>query len=205
MDLMKILVERYGYNEPIFVNEIKVEEYSRASIFQTLKRLTDSGELIRFDAGVYYIPTKTIMGTSVINPRKVMEKRFISSAGKTYGYYSGLTLENNLGLSTQVPNIIEIVSNKESAKVRDIKIGNQTVRIRKARTEINETNAVTLQFLDLMNRIELSGMDDREKKNLNKYIKSKKLTRMDLFKYTRFFPTKTASKIIESGIIYELA
>ena len=29
---------------------------------------------MRFDKGIYYIPTQTVLGKSILNPRKVIEK-----------------------------------------------------------------------------------------------------------------------------------
>ena len=42
--------------------------------------------------------------------------------GKVDGFYSGNTFANQLGISTQVPNKVEIVSNNMAAKVREVPI-----------------------------------------------------------------------------------
>lgn len=47
---------------------------SRPWIDKAIKTLVDSKQLKRFSTGVYYIPRKTVLGDSVLNPRKVIAK-----------------------------------------------------------------------------------------------------------------------------------
>ena len=76
--------------------------------------------------------------------------RYIIRRGKVEGYYSGYTFANQVGVTSQVPVTVEIVSNEVSAKVRDIKIKDQTIRLRKPKTTVTKDNAKVLQFLDFM-------------------------------------------------------
>ena len=43
------LIENYGYNEPIFLNELKIEGMSDNAVRQSVKRLAMSGFLERYD------------------------------------------------------------------------------------------------------------------------------------------------------------
>ncbi|MCL1983331.1 MAG: hypothetical protein FWG53_09650 [Clostridiales bacterium] len=199
------LKEKHGYSEPIYVEDIKYKSYSRAWIFLELKKLVDSGELKRFCKGIYYFPEKTPWGDSKLNPRKVIERRFISDGDEVYGYIAGLSLLNMTALSTQVPNLIEIVTNKETTRVRDIMVGNLCARARRSRTAITKENASTLQLLDLMNIITPSDMDETEQFMLRKYIKASGVTRNNVMRYARFFPAKAMKNMMESGAAYELA
>ena len=70
--------------------------------------------------------------------------RYINRRGKVEGYYSGYTFANQVGVTSQVPVTIEIVSNEASAKVRDIKIKDQTIRLRKPKTTVIKDNAKVL-------------------------------------------------------------
>ena len=74
MTLYDVLLETYGYNEPILTNEIQFNNYSKPWIYKELKRLCDTGEIKRFEKGVYYIPKKSSLGMSLLNPAKVVEK-----------------------------------------------------------------------------------------------------------------------------------
>jgi len=48
MGFCEYLKETYGCNEPIYVDEIQYEGYSRSWIFTELKKLVESGEIKRF-------------------------------------------------------------------------------------------------------------------------------------------------------------
>lgn len=53
--LKTYLMENYGYNEPIFLNDLSVKDLSENAVRQSVKRLTASGFLERYDNGIYYI------------------------------------------------------------------------------------------------------------------------------------------------------
>jgi signal peptidase I len=207
MSVIEKIRNRFGEDRPFFIDDFKVEfaDYSRPWIYQTLKRLSDSGDIVRFDAGVYYVPTQTPFGVSRISPRSVIEKRFIKNEIDVYGYYSGLSHENAIGITTQVPNVIELVSNNESAKVRNVIVGNQRVRVRRAKTIITGTNAKILQFLDLVKNIAITELDETERNNLISYVKEQRFSMGDVVMYSSVYPAKTIQNLIESGLIYELA
>ena len=205
MDFKEYLLSKYGYNEPINVGDISYKNYSRPWIFLKLKDMVDNGEIKRFDIGVYYFPKKMPWGDSILNAKKVIEQRFISNGGEVYGYITGLSLLNKAGLTTQIPNIVEIVTNNESTRVRDVKVGNQRIRARRARTEVSKENAETLQFLDLMNMITPSTIDETERLMLSKYIKNTDVTKDSVLLYAGIFPAKAMRNMVESGAIYELA
>jgi len=205
MTLSDYLKDKYGYNEPIFVNGIEFQNYSRPWIFKELKKLVETGGIKRFDTGIYYFPTATDWGDSKLDPRKVIKLRFISDENSIYGYVSGVSLLNQAGLSTQVPNLIELVTNNESTRVRDVDVGNQRVRARRSRVTITNENASTLQFLDLMNIITPEFMDETELHMLKKYIEACGVTKDGISQYVSVFPARAMKNMIESGAAYELA
>ena len=112
------LKTKFNTNEPIFTNEIleMFSEYSKAYVFRLIKKAENEGEIINFAAGVYYIPTKSIIGTSTITVEDVINKKYIGYKDDVYGVYSGLNLQNMFSITTQMPNTIEIVSNNESMR-----------------------------------------------------------------------------------------
>lgn len=205
MTLYDVLLETYGYNEPILTNEIQFNNYSKPWIYKELKRLCDSGEIKRFEKGVYYIPKKSPLGMSLLNPAKVVEKKYIKRNEDVCGYYAGYYLLNLLGLSTQVPNIIEIYSNNESSKVRDIRIGSQNIRVRKPRVDITSENAPVLAFLELMNIVDVHSLDDEKKKIIEKYLLDYNISRKDITKYSPAYPDKAVRTMVESEVIYSVA
>jgi len=205
MTLKEFLFDQYGYNEPISVDKIKFKNYSRSWIFKELRKLMDTGEIKRFCVGFYYFPKRMFFGDSYLDPRRVVERRFITDGSVVYGYISGISLLNKTGLSTQVPNLIELVTNNETTRVRDINIGAQRVRVRSARTLITNENVNTLQFLDLMNTIVPVNLGETERYMLSKYIKASGITKAAVKQNLVFFPNRAAKNLLDSGAVYELA
>ena len=63
-----------------------------------------------------------------VNADTVARYKYVSRGGKVDGFYSGNTFANQLGISTQVPNKVEIVSNNMVAKVREVPIETRFVK-----------------------------------------------------------------------------
>lgn len=205
MTLFESLLGEYGTNEPILSSDISFRDYSRPWISKQLAQLCEEGKLIRYEKGIYYIPTQTPFGKSLLNPRKVIERKYISRAGETIGYYSGITFQNQLRLTTQMPNVIEIYTNNETTRVRDVFVGKQKVLLRKARTRITASNVDVLSFLELMNDLDPSGLDAEKKLILKQFINDRKITRSDITTYAPAFPDKALRTLVESEVIYSVA
>jgi hypothetical protein len=204
MEIMQDLEREYGYNEPILLSEINIYGMNEVYIRQAFTRLVRRGRLERFGQGIYYIPKMTPLGMSRLSAKKVYEKKYISNGRNVYGFYAGLTFENAIGITAQVPNVVEIVTNNEGSRLREVMVGNQKVRVRKLGVKITEQNVRILQFLDLMNRVNLKAMSEESKENLKSYVRDQKLKREEVFSYITKFPSRTAKNIIESGVISEL-
>ena len=205
MQFYDYLLEKFGANEPIMSNEIVFEEYSKPWIYKQLNVLVNEGKLLRFEKGVYYIPTDTVFGKSLLNPRKVIEKKYISDGNEIVGYYSGVTFQNQLRLTTQMSNVIEIYTNNEPSRVRDVFVGNQRVLLRRARTKITDSNVAVLSFLELMNDTSPAFIDEERKQLIENYIESNGITRKKITEYAPVFPDKVMRNLIESEVIYSVA
>ena len=53
--LKEYLEKTYGRNEPIFINEIRLEGVNDNSLRQSFTIMVKAGELAHFDTGVYYL------------------------------------------------------------------------------------------------------------------------------------------------------
>lgn len=204
MTLYESLLMNFGYNEPIFVTEILFKDYSRPWIYKELNKLCAEKKLIRFDKGIYYIPKETIFGKTLLNPEKVIEKKYIRSDSEIFGFYSGQTLLNQFGMSTQMPNIIEICTNNESSKIRDVDIAHVKVRLRRSKIDVTKENEAVLRFLELMNYVIPGNMDQFQKSALKRYVNENKITREDITRYAPVFPDKVMRNLIESEVIYSV-
>ncbi len=204
MTLFESLLQQYGVNEPILSSELSFGNYSRPWIYKQLNQLCEEGKLVRYEKGVYYIPTQTPFGKSLLNPRKVIERKYISQKGETVGYYSGITFQNQLRLTTQMPNVIEVYTNNETTRSRDVYVGKQKVRLRRARTRITAANADVLSFLELMNDLTSDLLNDEKKAIIARFISDRKITRKDISTYAPVFPDKAMRTLIESEVIYSV-
>lgn len=202
MNLYDYLIKTFGINEPIFSSDIKFEQYSKPWIAKELAKLCETNHLIRFERGIYYIPKQTPFGSSILNPNKVIERKYISENGNANGFYSGQTALNMIGLSTQMPNTIEICTNNETSKLRNVKVGNQAVTLRHSRVKVTNENLGILQFLELMNTVSVDFFDDTRKEILSKWIIENNITRKLLSEYAPKFPDKAMRNLVESEVIY---
>ena len=110
-----------------------------------------------------------------------------------------------LGLSTQMPNKLEIYTNHETANIREVTVGGKDVILRRARTDITRQNASVLSFLELMNYTDADFYDTEKVKIITDFIKEQKITRSQITKYAPYYPDKALRTLVESGIIYHVA
>lgn len=206
--LKDYLMENYGYNEPIFINDLFIEGISENAVRQSVKRLAASGFLERYDSGIYYIPKRGgILGKSYLDPNIVIMRKYVQNKSDKYGYVTGLSFANELGLTTQMPAIIEVVTNREATNGRMVMVGNQKVRVKKSSVPISESNAELLQLLDAIGQAEkyteLTIKETIEK--LIVYMRKKRFTQKQLSEVSYILTGTTAKKLIEWGMIYEFA
>ena len=62
MDFKKHLINTFGINEPIYIEDISYTDFSRSHCQEELDKLVNNDELKRFDDGVYYFSEKTPWG-----------------------------------------------------------------------------------------------------------------------------------------------
>lgn len=204
--LKSYLLENYGYNEPIFLNDLKIDELSENAVRQSVKRLAANGFLERFDKGIYYIPKQGgLLSKSYLDPVLVIMCKYVRNESEIYGYVTGMTFANQLGLTTQVPAIIEIVTNREATNGRTVTVGNQKVRIKKAAVTVSDNNADLLQFLDCIGQAEKYTELSMEEtiENMCAYVKGKGFTREQLAGVSSVITGASAKKLIEWGMVYE--
>ncbi len=204
--LEKFLLEKFGYNKPIFLNELNIQNMSENAVRQAIKRLVSCGFLKRYDTGIYYIPKSSeIFGTSYLDPYTVIIRKYVKNDNTTYGYITGASFANQLGLTTQMPAILEIVTNKEATNGRTVTIGGQSVRIKCPALTITDSNVSILQFLDIISQAnkysELSKTDMI--KRLKSYLKKCQFTQKQLSDVASTLTGNAAKNLIEWGMIYE--
>ena len=104
-----------------------------------------------------------------------------------------------------MPNTIEVCTNNEKTRSREITIGKQRVILRRARSKITAKNAAVLSFLELMNEVPASYFSEGRKKLTIEFIANNGITRRDITEYAPAFPDKAMRTLVESEIIYHVA
>lgn len=206
--LKDYLVEIYGYNEPIFINEVYMDGMNDNTIRQYFKRMVKSGDLMRYDTGIYYLPKESrLLNKSYLDPVKVIYRKYIENNVSTFGYFAGATFANQIGLTTQMPAVIEIVTNKEATKGRLVSVGNQKVRLKRSQIPVTRENADMLQLIDAVGQIDkYTELEKKAALNLLKeYIRKKGFMQSELSATVSAMTGQTAKKLIEGGLIYEFA
>ncbi len=201
--MVKALVDIYGVNNPITIQEIRrcFSNLSKSRVDQIIAELEREEKLVRYSIGLYYIPTKTIFGKSKLSVQKVIRKKYIEDGDNVFGFYTGVSFMNMIGLTTQVPNIIEVSTNMERSRVRDVRLGNQIVKLRKSRMEISRDNYKELQLLECLNQISNESFDE-VKDELYNFAKENKLNANNLILFSREFPAKVTKNLLNMGVLY---
>lgn len=189
--LYEFLKNNYKEAEPIFFSDIVIEGITKSAVNQQLKKLCDEGKLQKYENGIYYLPKKSRLKINVgVNADMVARYKYVYRGGKVDGFYSGNTFANQLGISTQVPNKVEIVSNNMAAKIREIPIGKRTFIVRRPVVPVNEENVYVLQLLDLLKNLDmyLDESYDVAHDKVSQFVQIHGITKNDVDSYIREFP-----------------
>lgn len=207
--MVERLQKKFGVNQPIFTSEIleEMSDYSRPRVFQLLKKAEAEEALIRFDKGVYYIPTETRYGKSLISVEQVVRKKYVSDKDEIFGIYGGLQMQQSFMLTYQVPSAIEVVTNNETMWVRETKLKKRSVILRKSRLPITRENADAYTILELFSKMDMNRFfdDTSVKREVIGFIRDRAIKGKDVFALSGVFPSKATRNIMESGIINEFA
>ena len=197
--LLKFLKSKFGPGKPIFTEDVEPLGLSAGNLRQQFKKLVDAGELSRFEPGVYFLPDPN-HEYYPISSNMVAEYKYITDGDEIYGYYSGYTFANQLGLCLQVPYKEEIVTNNTTAIAREVKVGKIPFYIRRAKVEVTKDNRNVLQLLDLLKDVEEYTdycCEEEAPDIIRKHILRNKILRADVDKYIENFPLKTYKYIYD--------
>lgn len=123
-----------------FMDEVESEE----AVIKALNRMAASGKITKLSKGRFYKPEKSVYGKLPPSRYQVV-KDLLEQNGKIRGYLTGYGIYNQLGLTTQVSNIIQIGSNRIRPGFR--RAGYKISFILQKNT-ITKNNIPLLQILD---------------------------------------------------------
>ena len=208
-ELLKKYIDSMPSDEPILIEDIRkyFQGLSTCDIDQVMKniyvylnRLVKKGILVLFMKGVYYKPLVGVFGNKKLDSNKVVRKKYISDNTGVKGYLSGAFLFNKLGLTTQVPKDVLVMTN-ECPNKNDYYNKNLGVVIRRPKIKITDDNFKYLQLLDILNNKDNIPIDmDNVRKVIYQFIKEEKLEIDKIFEYAKKTKSKTAiERLYEMG------
>lgn len=206
--LYEYIKQQYKEAEPIFFSDLERQDISKSALNQQLKKLCNNGLLMKYDTGVYYIPKMTLLHSFVgPNADMVARYRFISKGDNIDGFYGGNSFANQIGITTQVPRVVEIVSNNTNSSDREVKIGNRRFYIRKPVVPITKENVYVLQMLELLKNLDayLDYSYAEAKDKFAEYISVHGIKRSDVDCYIRNYPVATFKYYYELELDHVLA
>jgi hypothetical protein len=169
-----------GCDTPIFLDDIRRIAGDNAKTI--MSRLAKDGTVARFGRGVYYKPTTTVWGTSVLGRDTVLLRKYIQDEdGGIKGYITGARLFNRMGLTTQVPRTTEIVSNE--CRCKNKVATEYGAVVRRPRLKVDNDNHLYQQFLDVVeNRTNVHIEAEAPQDILRAFFKENRLDFATLYK-----------------------
>ena len=119
-----------------------------------------SGKIAKLSKGKYYKPENTPFGNLQPNQAQVL-KDLLEENGKITDYLTGYSIYNQLGLTTQVSNTVQIGKNQVRP---NFKRERYTIAFVKQKNIITKDNIPLLQVLDAIRYIK--DFEDKEIKRL---------------------------------------
>ena len=189
-------IDEYINNKPIatpiytsdIFNYVKkvVSDLNKAKFNTYMQRYEiKNPDLVRYQKGIYYKTVDTPFGKVQIDYFKVIVRKYIQDENNIYGYESGPSLMNSLGLTTQVPRLTYIVTNNIRYRYQDSQLG---IKFLKPVVEVNKDNYRYLQLLDILANKEGIHIEvDYYKDIYKKFIKQFHLDFKKLFGYSYYY------------------
>ena len=208
MNQIKRYIDAKEYGKPILLTDVvrdfidKNEDIKRArnTISAYLNRLVRNGELKKFDDGVFYKSKKNAFGETPIDYTDLIKSIYFYDAENEnrIGYRIGATVLANVGISNNLENIIEIVTNNFNRR-KIMETSNQNIRLKKPVLEVNNNNFMYLQLLDTVKEINRYHLtNERVGEKLVDYMDKNGIEVDKLFKFAKeHYNTKTISNLVD--------
>lgn len=129
--------------------DFDVEVNRKEAVIKALNRMVVSGKIAKLSKGKYYKPENSVFGNLPPKQEQIV-KDLLEEDGKITGYLTGFGIYNQLGLTTQVSNTIQIGKNQVRPR---FKREYYTISFIKQKNTITKENVPLLQILDAIRYI----------------------------------------------------
>lgn len=139
------LPKGYVFTYVDFITEVN----SREAVIKALNRMAASGKIVKLSKGKYYKPESSPFGNLQPSQAQVV-KDLLEEDGRITGYLTGYSMYNQLGLTTQVSNTIQIGKNQVRPAFNRERY---TISFIKQKNTITRESIPLLQVLDAIRYI----------------------------------------------------
>lgn len=151
----------------------------KEAVIKALNRMVAAGKITKLAKGKYYKPEDSAFGELPPSQNEIV-KDLLEKEGEVIGYLTGYSIYNQLGLTTQVSNTIQIGRNE----IRPLfKRGRYTISFVRQKNAITKEDIPLLQILDVIRYLKkipdaspttvckrllaiIKGLTQKEKKSL---------------------------------------
>lgn len=199
IELIDKYVNKYDIGTPIYSKDIC--EYVLALYYTNVNVINEyinryeekHDDFIRYRKGIYYRAVKTPFGFSKIDYNKLINDLYLCDIDQVYGYISGPTLANKIGLTTQMAKEEYIVTNNNRV-VSDI----DNIKLIKAPVIVTRDNYKILQVLDLLlNKYDVYYDCENPNKVIYNYIIDNNINFENLLYYSKYYNKNVLFKLQE--------
>lgn len=178
-DAIVRIIDSFSYEKLIRTEEVASQltqqfpvsyDKARAAANVKLKRIADSGGIMRGRKGVYCRVKQTVFGPAAPDIDQIIAKNMTVENGVRIGYESGAGLLNRLGLSSLIPREVEITTNQYRLKLP----ADCHIKLMKPAVAITDHNWKYLQFIDAADRLPTAHIDAEDPGQLMKALAAKR-------------------------------
>ena len=148
-DYISYIIDRLPKGYVFTYEDFMTDVNNQEAAIKALNRMVASGKIVKLARGKYYKPETTPFG-DLLPVQKQVVKDLLEDNGKILGYLTGNSIYNQLGLTTQVSNTIQIGRNQMRP---NFKRERYTISFIKQKNTITKENIPLLQILDAIKYI----------------------------------------------------
>lgn len=147
---IRLTIDRFPKAYIFTYTDLLSEVESKEAIVKALNRMVASGRIAKISKGKFYKPEFSVFGTLAPSQYQIVKDLLEDDNKKIIAYLTGLSIYNQLGLSTQVSNTIQI---GKTATRPAFNRGIYKITFIKQKNLINKENIPFLQILDSLRYI----------------------------------------------------
>lgn len=190
MNLITEYIDNIDSGYPIFTSDIQdyvlneIKDANLLTINEYINRYEkNNNNFIRYKKGIYYKSIDTYFGKTKIKQSALIKRLYLADEKDVYGYETGPSLINRMGLTTLVPKYTYFATNKTR-----VNKCNNTIELVKPVVKVTKENFKYLQILDVIaNKYDVPFDVDNPNEIIRNVIDDNKLEFENLLYYATFY------------------